>query len=137
MLIDGSGGYGALIGLWDSLVLKLVYHPDAINTSFRILAHLDNTNAISTSFSSNSWWLGHVLWLKNDYTDEFLTSLRRWMNFLKAEDYDFEQKYKDGFTWLRRQLGGNGVGNLEMARLLLEFGANVHATVDDIGIGTL
>ena len=50
------------------------------------------------------------------------------MNFLKREGHDFEQKDEDGKTPLLSQLSVDGGQSLEMARLLLEFGANVHAT---------
>jgi Ankyrin repeat len=53
---------------------------------------------------------------------------RRYMKVLKEEGYDFEQKDIFGMTPLLDHLAAIDGENLAIVRLLLQFGANIHAT---------
>ena len=50
------------------------------------------------------------------------------MSFLKEEEYDFEQRDMFGETPLLSQLSHTDGQSLEMVRLLLEFGVEIHAS---------
>jgi hypothetical protein len=127
MLIDCSGQHCVLIALWECL-LDLDSEVCGAGNLFEILAYLDNTNVIDEYLDSGN--LLHALGRTSepDCSAELIASLRRWMEFLKKRDYDFEQTDMQGRTPLLDHLHKDGRQNLEAARLLLEFGANVHAT---------
>ena len=61
-------------------------------------------------------------------SDDFLRLVRKWMSFLRAEGYDFEQQDRYGRTPLLDQLSENGNQVLAIVRLLLEFDVNIQAT---------
>lgn len=124
--MDHSGESGALMGLWDCLRLREGKRLD-VDSLFKVLAHLEKTDAIS-EFDDSGSLLHATIWSSAvDSSEETTTSLRRWMNFLKNEEYDFEGA-EHGRTPLLDHLGSCGFASLEMTGLLLEFGVNVHAT---------
>jgi hypothetical protein len=116
-----------LDGLWE-VILDEGAEQDDIDSYFRIIAYLDETNVIERSLDSPS--LLHAISWNSDAncSDQQIALSRRWMNFLKKEEYDFEQKDRRGRTPLLDHLSVDGGHSLEIGRLLLEFGANVHAT---------
>jgi hypothetical protein len=61
-------------------------------------------------------------------SDQQITLSRRRMNFLKKEEYDFEQKDRRGRAPLLDHLSVDDGQSLEIGHLLLEFRVNVHAT---------
>ena len=62
------------------------------------------------------------------FSDEMFQLARRFVGLLKSEGLDFEERDDNGRTWfLSLSCGYQGFKSLQMARLLLEHGANVHA----------
>jgi ankyrin repeat protein len=135
MLIDDSDGKDALRGVWDSILMEGNQLP-SLDNPIRILAYLDDINVITNSLHSDRL-LHRAVWTVKSIGPELVTIMaRRYMKLLKEEEYDFEHKAGSERTPLLENLLFPSEGRQTIARLLLEFGADIHA-VDDGGSNAL
>lgn len=125
MLIDGRGERSALLGLW--LWLTDTTTPVDADKLFRVLTYLDEVDLVSTALHRPSLLNYRIPNLGPSCPDECISSWRQYISFLKKGEYDFENKDVEGNTALLDQLLWMTCQSFEIARLLLEFGANVHA----------
>jgi len=127
MLTDDSDGKDALCGVWESMVSKGTKLRSQDNL-IRILAYLDDTNMITSSLHCHTMLHKPLFQLVDTGPVRPLVMARRYINLLKEEGYDLDQKDSWGRTPLLDHLWVSPCEpRLEVAYLLLEFGADIHA----------
>lgn len=125
---DKSVSRGFLLYLWDDIRPHKELPSETINYLEDYVRESHNT---SSSFGTGFQYSGR------DYrTTDQSSILNRWLNVLKTEGYDFEEKDKYGSTPLLQNLSTAGGRGFAMVRLLHNFGVNVHA-VDNFGLNAI
>ena len=97
----------------------------------RILSFISNASLQLDIPSFTHYLLSTLQWsdnLFNLFLETEMGILAEWMVFLKDEGYTFEQKLGFGRTPLLDYAYKDTAISLEKCRLLLEYGANIHAT---------
>jgi hypothetical protein len=108
---------------WE-LVLDLPGDDITRDEATRVFAYLEKNAAMAPQ----SAYVLHATIGGGAHSKENLRLIRRWMNFLKAQDYDFEQRDEFSHTPILSHLIVSGSKALAVIRLLLEFGVNIHET---------
>jgi hypothetical protein len=131
-----SNGEGALQGFW-AATYCLDIEIDGEDDLNRLLSYFDEkviALSPSTSLLHPEWWDTSPC---ESYERGQISLIRRLIEFLKAEGYEFDREnQKDGKTYLLEHLANSGGISLEVVRLLIEFGANIHET-DNQGCNAL
>ena len=116
--------------LWGAMMFYS-YEITGLDDLYKTLDYFDKNTVLCVSSPSVSL-LEFETWddlERLHCSDEEIQLLRRWMNFLRAEGYDFDNKDgRFGETALLDLAGAFGRTSLAIVDLLLEFGANVHET---------
>ena len=129
-----SGGRGVFFGV--SAAFRDLSNDSLQSTMMQIFSgHLQNAASIAIKPLEQPFLYDRYMTSSNWCEDKLISRLSWWLSILKASSYDFQQIMDGAIPLLSHSLFP-GADAVETVRLLLAFGANVHA-IDDRGRNSL